>query len=242
MEEISGHGVRAVVDGVKVAVGNLRLMEQENTLPAEQEYPVGTIVHLSADGVYGGYVVISDQLKSDAKEAVRGLKASGVKKIVMLTGDLQAVGDAIGRELQVDEVRAELLPGDKVDEVERLLSEKSEKGKLVFVGDGINDAPVLSRADIGIAMGGLGSDAAIEAADIVIMDDKPSKIADAIAISRKTLRIVHQNIVFALGIKALVMILALFNIATMWMGVFADVGVAFIAILNAMRALHVDKK
>ena len=242
VEEISGHGVRAVVDGVKVAVGNLRLMEQENTLPAEQEYPVGTIVHLSADGVYGGYVVISDQLKSDAKEAVKGLKASGVKKIVMLTGDLKSVGDAIGKELQVDEVRAELLPGDKVDEVERLLSEKSEKGRLVFVGDGINDAPVLSRADIGIAMGGLGSDAAIEAADIVIMDDQPSKIADAIAISRKTLRIVYQNIVFALGIKGLVMILAFFGYATMWMGVFADVGVAFIAILNAMRALNVDKK
>ena len=160
----------------------------------------------------------------------------------MLTGDLKSVGDAIGKELQVDEVRAELLPGDKVDEVERLLSEKSEKGRLVFVGDGINDAPVLSRADIGIAMGGLGSDAAIEAADIVIMDDKPSKIADAIAISRKTLRIVYQNIVFALGIKGLVMILAFFGYATMWMGVFADVGVAFIAILNAMRALNVDKK
>ena len=242
VEEISGHGVRAVVDGVKVAVGNLRLMEQENTLPAEQEYPVGTIVHLAADGVYGGYVVISDQLKPDAKEAIQGLKASGVKKIVMLTGDLKSVGDAIGKELQVDEVCAELLPGDKVDEVERLLSEKSEKGRLVFVGDGINDAPVLSRADIGIAMGGLGSDAAIEAADIVIMDDKPSRIADAIAISRKTLRIVYQNIVFALGIKGLVMILAFFGYATMWMGVFADVGVAFIAILNAMRALNVDKK
>lgn len=242
VEELSGHGVCAVVEGIRVVAGNLRLMEQQGISLPEQEYPNGTIVHLAADGVYGGYIVISDQLKPDAKEAVQRLKESGVKKIVMLTGDLKPVGEAIGRELQVDEVCAELLPAGKVEQVERLLGQKSAKGRLAFVGDGINDAPVLSRADIGIAMGGLGSDAAIEAADIVIMDDKPSRIADAIAISRKTLRIVHQNIVFALAVKAIVMIMGAFGVATMWEAVFADVGVAVIAILNAMRALNTDKK
>lgn len=242
VEEISGHGIRAVVENVPVAVGNLRLMDLEGISLSEQKYPIGTIVHLAVDGVYGGYIVIADQLKPDSREAVRRLKLSGIKKVVMLTGDLQTVGDIIGKELQVDEVCAELLPADKVEQVERLMKQKSAKGRLAFVGDGINDAPVLSRADIGIAMGGLGSDAAIEAADIVIMDDKPSRIADAIAISRKTLRIVYQNIVFALGVKGLVMIMGAFGVATMWEAVFADVGVAFIAILNAMRALNTDRK
>lgn len=242
VEEISGHGIRAVVENAPVAVGNLRLIDLEGISLSEQKYPIGTIVHLAVDGVYGGYIVIADQLKPDAREAVRRLKLSGIKKVVMLTGDLQTVGDIIGKELQVDEVCAELLPADKVEQVERLMKQKSAKGRLAFVGDGINDAPVLSRADIGIAMGGLGSDAAIEAADIVIMDDKPSRIADAIAISRKTLRIVYQNIVFALGVKGLVMIMGAFGVATMWEAVFADVGVAFIAILNAMRALNTNRK
>ena len=237
VEEISGHGVCASIQGRRVCVGNARLMERENVkwLPCELS---GTIVHVTVDGFYAGHIVISDRVKPDAAAAIADLKASGVKKTVMLTGDSAAVAAAVAKELGIDEVHAELLPGDKVALTETLL--KEAVGKLAFVGDGINDAPVLSRADIGIAMGAMGADAAIEAADIVLMDDKPSKIATAMRISRKTLRIVKQNIVFALGIKALVLILGAFGQANMWEAVFADVGVAFIAILNATRALHVN--
>ena len=239
VEEISGHGVKAVINGVQVAAGNRRLMESIGVkVPLVKS--TGTVVYLAVGGKYSGYILISDQLKPDAREAIRRLKTEGrVKKTVMLTGDLKPVGEAIGKELGIDEVFTELLPVGKVEKVESLLKQKSSKGVLAFVGDGVNDAPVLTRADIGIAMGGLGSDAAIEAADIVIMDDKPSRIADAMAISRKTIRIVYQNIVFALAVKALVLILGAFGIATMWEAVFADVGVAVIAILNAMRALNV---
>ena len=239
VEEIAGHGVCATVDGRKVCVGNSRLMERQsvNFLPCELP---GTIVHVTIDGFYAGHIVISDLPKADARQAVEALKRSGVKKTVMLTGDTEAVARAVAGELGIDEYHAELLPADKVAWTEKLLAAKSEKGKLAFVGDGINDAPVLTRADIGIAMGALGSDAAIEAADIVLMDDKPSKIATAIRISRKTLRIVHQNIWFALLVKFAVLILGAFGRASMWAAVFADVGVAFLAILNATRALHVD--
>nr|WP_326184143.1 heavy metal translocating P-type ATPase [uncultured Oscillibacter sp.] len=240
VEEIAGHGVCAKVDGKAVAVGNSRLMERQsvNWLPCELP---GTIVHVTVDGFYAGHIVISDLPKEDARAAIADLKASGVKKTVMLTGDTDAVARAVAAELGVDEYHAELLPADKVDLTEKLLAEKSPNGKVAFVGDGINDAPVLSRVDIGIAMGALGSDAAIEAADIVLMDDKPSKIATAMRISRKTLRIVNQNIWFALMVKFGVMILGAFNMATMWEAVFADVGVAFIAILNATRCLRVDE-
>ena len=240
VEEIAGHGVCAKVDGKAVAVGNSRLMERQsvNWLPCELP---GTIVHVTVDGFYAGHIVISDLPKEDAKAAIADLKASGVKKTVMLTGDADAVAKAVAAELGVDEYHAELLPADKVDLTEKLLAEKSQSGKVAFVGDGINDAPVLSRVDIGIAMGALGSDAAIEAADIVLMDDKPSKIATAMRISRKTLRIVHQNIWFALLVKFGVMALGAFGKATMWEAVFADVGVAFLAILNATRCLHVDE-
>ena len=240
VEEIAGHGVRATVDGKAVAVGNSRLMERQsvNWLPCELP---GTIVHVTVDGFYAGHIVISDLPKEDAKAAIADLKASGVKKTVMLTGDTDAVAASVAAELGVDEYHAQLLPADKVDLTEKLLAEKSSKGKVAFVGDGINDAPVLSRVDIGIAMGALGSDAAIEAADIVLMDDKPSKIATAMRISRKTLRIVHQNIWFALLVKFGVMALGAFGKATMWEAVFADVGVAFLAILNATRCLHVDE-
>lgn len=237
VEEISGHGVRAKVDGHEVCAGNGKWMDQIGA-KWHNCHKVGTVVHVAVDGVYAGHIVISDQVKPDAAWAVRALKRSGVKKTVMLTGDAKAVGEAVAREIGIDEVHTELLPGDKVDQVERLLKEKSEKGKLAFVGDGINDAPVLSRADIGIAMGGLGSDAAIEAADVVLMDDKPSKLAAAMQISRKTLRIVRQNIVFALGIKLLFLALGAFGLANMWEAVFADVGVSVIAILNASRALR----
>ena len=240
VEEIAGHGVCAKVDGKAVAVGNSRLMERQNVNWLPCELP-GSIVHVTVDGFYAGHIVISDLPKEDAKAAIADLKASGVKKTVMLTGDTDAVAKAVAAELGVDEYHAELLPADKVDLTEKLLAEKSQMGKVAFVGDGINDAPVLSRVDIGIAMGALGSDAAIEAADIVLMDDKPSKIATAMRISRKTLRIVNQNIWFALIVKFAVMILGAFNKATMWEAVFADVGVAFIAILNATRCLHVDE-
>lgn len=238
VEEISGHGVRAKIDGRQVCVGNARLMEREHVkwLPCEL---AGTIVHVTVDGFYAGHIVISDKVKPDAAAAIADLKASGVKKTVILTGDAKEVAAAVAQELGVDEFYAELLPADKVDITERLLKETG--GKLAFVGDGINDAPVLTRADIGIAMGAMGADAAIEAADVVLMDDQPSKIATAMRISRKTLRIVHQNIWFALGVKALVLVLGAFGIANMWSAVFADVGVAFIAILNAMRALRVDE-
>ena len=240
VEEISGRGVRAQVDGKTVCAGNDKLME-EIGVSWHPCHHVGTTVHVAVEGQYIGHIVISDQVKPDAKEAIAALKAQGVKKTVMLTGDAKAVGESVARDLGLDEAYTQLLPGDKVERVEALLSETSPKGKLAFVGDGINDAPVLSRADIGIAMGALGSDAAIEAADIVLMDDKPSKIATAMRISRKTLRIVHQNIWFALGVKGAVLLLGAFGIASMWAAVFADVGVAFLAILNASRCLRVKE-
>ena len=235
-KEISGHGVSAVVDGHEVAAGNVKLMKQMN-IQAAVPTSVGTEIHVAVDGKYAGYILISDVVKPNAKEAISGLKAAGVEKIVMLTGDAKKVADAVGSELGVDEVRSELLPGDKVDEVEKLIAAKGEKEKLAFVGDGINDAPVLSRADIGIAMGALGSDAAIEAADIVLMDDDPAKIATAMKISKKTLRIVHQNIVFALVIKFACLALGAVGFVNMWWAIFADVGVMILAVLNATRAL-----
>ena len=240
VEEIAGHGVCAKVDGRTVCVGNSRLMERQNVNWLPCELP-GTIVHVTVDGFYAGHIVISDLPKEDAKAAIADLKASGVKRTVMLTGDAEAVAKSVAAELGVDEYHAELLPADKVDQTEKILSAKSAGSKVAFVGDGINDAPVLSRVDIGIAMGALGSDAAIEAADIVLMDDKPSKIATAMRISRKTLRIVRQNIWFALGVKFAVLLLGAFGVATMWEAVFADVGVAFIAILNATRCLRVEE-
>ncbi len=235
-KEISGHGVSAVVDGHEVAAGNVKLMKKMN-IEAAVPASVGTEIHVAVDGKYAGYILISDVVKPNAKEAISGLKAAGVEKVVMLTGDARKVADAVGRELGVDEVRSELLPGDKVDEVEKLIAAKGEKEKLAFVGDGINDAPVLSRADIGIAMGALGSDAAIEAADIVLMDDDPAKIATAMKISKKTLRIVHQNIVFALVIKFACLALGAVGFVNMWWAIFADVGVMILAVLNATRAL-----
>ena len=240
VEELSGRGVRAEIDGHTVCAGNDKLMKEAG-VPWHPCHRIGTTVHVSLDGEYVGHIVISDELKPDAAEAIAELKRRGVRKTVMLTGDAKAVGESVAKELGIDEVHAQLLPGDKVDRVEALLKEKSPRGKLAFVGDGINDAPVLSRADIGIAMGAFGSDAAIEAADIVLMDDKPSKIAVAMSIAKKTLRIVHQNIVFALGVKALVLLLGAAGMANMWEAVFADVGVSFIAILNASRALKTDK-
>ena len=239
-EELSGRGIRAVVDGRTVLAGNGKLMAEAGVAcpPCEQ---AGTMVYVAADGRYLGHIVISDQLKDDAAETIAGLKAQGVRKTVMLTGDRREVGEAVGRELGLDEVHAELLPGDKVELVERLLQKKPAGGKLAYVGDGINDAPVLSRADIGIAMGALGSDAAIEAADVVLMDDKPSKLVLAMQISKKTNRIVRQNIVFALAVKAAVLLLGVFSRASLWEAVFADVGVLVIAICNATRALHTGK-
>ena len=241
VEELSGRGVRAQVDGKTVCAGNDKLMEDIG-VKWHPCHHVGTTVHVAVEGKYIGHIVISDEVKPDAKEAIAALKAQGVKKTVMLTGDAKAVGESVAKDLGLDEAYTQLLPGDKVDRVEALLSEKSPKGKLAFMGDGINDAPVLSRADIGIAMGALGSDAAIEAADIVLMDDKPSKIAKAMEISQRTLRIVRQNIVFALAVKLLVLALTPFGIANMWEAVFADVGVMVIAILNASRALQAGKK
>ena len=238
VEEIAGHGVRARIDGRGVCVGNSRLMERESVKWLPCELP-GTIVHVTVDGFYAGHIVISDQVKPDAKAAIAGLKAGGVRRTVMLTGDAEAVAKDVAAALGVDEYHAELLPADKVRWTEQLLAQKPAGSYLAFVGDGINDAPVLTRADIGIAMGALGSDAAIEAADIVLMDDKPSKIATAMHISRKTLRIVRENIAFALGVKFLVLALGALGVATMWEAVFADVGVAFLAILNSTRALRV---
>ncbi len=236
VEEIAGHGVKATVDGRRVAAGNDKLMESIG-VKWHPCHRVGTTVHVAVDGVYAGHIVISDEVKEDAAQAIADLKAMGVRKTVMLTGDAKAVGEDVAARLGLDEVHTQLLPADKVDRVEALLNEKTGKGKLAFVGDGINDAPVLSRADLGIAMGGLGSDAAIEAADIVLMDDKPSKIAAAIRVAKKTLGIVRQNIVFALAVKLLVLALGATGHANMWEAVFADVGVSVIAILNAMRAL-----
>ena len=240
VEELSGRGVRATVDGRQICAGNDKLMEDIG-VSWHPCHRVGTTVHVASDGVYLGHIVISDEVKPDAKEAITALKACGVRRTVMLTGDAKAVGESVAQELGLDEVHTQLLPADKVTRVEALLGEVSPKGALAFVGDGINDAPVLSRADIGIAMGGLGSDAAIEAADIVLMDDKPSKLADAIRIARRTLAIVHQNIVFALAVKFLVLALSAAGAANMWEAVFADVGVSVIAILNAMRALKTVK-
>lgn len=237
-KEIAGHGVQAVVDGKTVLAGNQKLMDQFHIPFEDACHHVGTIIHVAVDGVYMGHIVISDQVKEGAKETLRDLKAAGMRKTVMLTGDSQAVGQAVARQLGLDEVHAELLPGDKVDQVERLLQSKRPKEQLVFVGDGINDAPVLSRADIGVAMGAMGSDAAIEAADIVLMDDDLKKLPVAVRIARKTLRIVRENIVFALAVKFLVLILSALGKANMWWAVFADVGVSVIAILNSMRMLN----
>lgn len=238
--ELAGFGISSVLDGKELLVGNEKLMKERgiNYIPCDE---VGTVVYVARDKQYAGAVLITDELKPDAKECVQGLHKMGVRSVVMLTGDHEKVAKKVAEEVGVDRYVAELLPGDKVDEVERLFQAKSEKGKLAFVGDGINDAPVLARADIGIAMGGLGSDAAIEAADIVIMTDAPSKIAQAIRISKKTLTIVKQNIIFAIVVKVLVLVLAALGVATMWAAVFADVGVAVLAILNAMRAMRVEE-
>ena len=238
VREEGGHGVRAVVDERVVLVGNDKLMREEGIAYHDCEL-TGTILHVSIDGQYAGHIIIADVVKEDAAECIKRLHAAGVRKTVMLTGDRAEVAKAVAEKLGLDEYHGKLLPEDKVNQVERLLGETSEKGKLAFVGDGINDAPVLTRADIGIAMGAMGSDAAIEAADIVLMDDKPSKIASAIRIARKTMRIVWQNIVFALGVKFAVLVLAAVGLATMWLAVFADVGVAILAILNAMRCMRV---
>lgn len=240
VRELSGNGVIAEVDGREVTVGNAKLMKKLGIAFRECSH-VGTVVHVGIDGVYAGHILISDQLKPHAKEAVRALKRAGVRKTVMLTGDAANIASRVAEELGIGEVYSELLPADKVLKVEKLLGQKGPKEKLAFVGDGINDAPVLSRADIGIAMGALGSDAAIEAADIVLMDDDPLKIAKAIRISRKCIRIVYENIYFAIGIKLLCLVLGALGIANMWFAIFADVGVMVIAVLNAIRALFVRK-
>ena len=238
IEEISGNGVIAKVDGVSVAAGNTKLMNRLG-IAYQDCHHVGTVVHMAIDGKYAGHILISDIIKPHAKEAIAELKKAGISKTVMLTGDSKRVADQVAEELGIQEVYSELLPADKVSRVEELLNQKSEKAKLAFVGDGINDAPVLSRADIGIAMGALGSDAAIEAADIVLMDDDPLKISKAIKIARKCIRIVYENIYFAIGIKVLCLILGALGIANMWMAIFADVGVMILAVLNAIRTLFV---
>ncbi len=239
VEEISGHGVSAVVENIKVLAGNDKLMEKFK-IPYNRETPEGTIVHIAADGEYAGYIMIADQVKDDASEAVSVLKKHNIKDIVMLTGDSETAGINTAAELGIDRVYSELLPADKVEKVEELISQKSEKGTLMFVGDGINDAPVLARADVGVAMGALGSDAAIEAADVVIMTDELSKIASAIEISKNTLKIAYQNIIFAISVKVIILILSTFGLTSLWAAVFADVGVTFIAVLNAMRALRLN--
>ena len=240
IEEISGNGVIAKVDGISVAAGNTKLMDRLG-IAYQDCHHIGTVVHMAIDGKYAGHILISDIIKPHAKEAIAELKKAGISKTVMLTGDSKRVADQVAEELGIQEVYSELLPADKVSRVEELLNQKSEKAKLAFVGDGINDAPVLSRADIGIAMGALGSDAAIEAADIVLMDDDPLKISKAIKIARKCIRIVYENIYFAIGIKVLCLILGAIGIANMWMAIFADVGVMIIAVLNAIRVLFVKK-
>ena len=240
IQELSGHGVTAVVDGHPVAAGNSKLMEQLG-IPYHDCHSVGTIIHMAVDGQYAGHIVISDVVKPHAREAVEALHKAGVEKTVMLTGDAKKAADAVAAELGVDEVHSELLPGDKVDKVESLLAQQSGKAKLAFVGDGVNDAPVLGRADIGIAMGAMGSDAAIEAADIVLMDDEPLQIAKAIRISRKCIGIVYENIVFALAVKFACLVLVAIGLADMWAAIFADVGVMVLAVLNAIRALRVKK-
>ena len=243
VQEIAGQGITAEVAGHKVSVGNTKLMD---TVGAQWHdcHHVGTIIHVSIDGVYAGHIVINDKVKADSAEAIRQLKALGVSKTVMLTGDRHEVGEHVARQLGIDEYHTELLPADKVEKVERLLHPsniKHQSSYLAFVGDGINDAPVLARADVGIAMGGLGSDAAIEAADVVLMTDEPTKIAAAVRIARRTLGIARQNVIFAIGVKLAVLVLATFGLATMWLAVFADVGVTVLAVLNAMRALRVSK-
>ncbi|HHX11291.1 MAG TPA: cadmium-translocating P-type ATPase [Clostridiales bacterium] len=237
-DELPGHGVEAIIDGKQILAGNSKLMDRME-IPYKSEELAGTTVYVAVDGKYVGSILIADEIKSDSLEAIEGLREAGITNTVMLTGDNEKVGMAVAKELGISKVYTELLPADKVDKIEKLFNEKSDKGKLAFVGDGINDAPVLARADVGIAMGGLGSDAAIEAADIVIMDDKPSKIATAIKIAKKTLGIAYQNIVFAIGVKVIVLILSGFGYATMWAAVFADVGVTVIAIFNSFRALNV---
>ena len=239
LHETSGNGIVAIVDDHEVAVGNDKLMKKQG-IDYIDCHSIGTIIHIAIDGVYQGHIVIADRIKSTAKQAITALKHAGINHTVMLTGDNQKVGQSVAQDLGVDEVYCELLPGDKVDKVELLLS-RENNGKLAFVGDGINDAPVLRRADIGIAMGAMGSDAAIEAADIVLMDDDPLKISKAIRISRKTLRIVYENIIFAIGIKVICLLLGAFGIANMWLAIFADVGVMILAVLNAIRALFVSK-
>ena len=240
VEEISGHGIIAKVDGIDVAAGNYKLMKKLRLSYADSD-KVGTIVQVAVNGKYEGYILISDRIKATAKEAIHALKKAGIERTIMLTGDSKTVADSVAKELGIDEVYSELLPSDKVAKVEELLAKKSRKSKLAFVGDGINDAPVLSRADIGIAMGAMGSDAAIEAADIVLMDDDPVKISKAIKISRKCLRIVYENTYFAIGIKLICLLLGAVGIANMWLAIFADVGVMVIAVLNAIRALFVHK-
>ena len=240
VQEISGNGVMAKVDGISVSVGNAKLMDRVG-VSYEECTGIGTVVHVAVDGRYAGHILISDLLKPGAKNAITDLKKAGIRKIVMLTGDMKNVADEVAKELSIDKVYSELLPADKVSKVEELLEQKTTKENLVFVGDGINDAPVLSRADVGIAMGALGSDAAIEAADIVLMDDDPQKIAKAIKISRKCIRIVYENIYFAIGIKLLFLLLSAVGLAGMWAAIFADVGVMVLAVLNAIRALYVKK-
>lgn len=240
IEEIAGHGVKAVINDKVVLAGNTKLMKLKD-ISYEETSSVGTVVHIAIDGAYAGYIVIADEIKADSRQAILDLKAAGVKQTVMLTGDADAVGKKVAAQLNLDKAYTELLPADKVTQLEKLMKQKSEKAMLAFVGDGINDAPVLARADVGIAMGGLGSDAAIEAADVVIMTDEPSKIATVMKISRKTLRIVKQNIVFALFVKGVVLVLGAVGLANMWGAVFADVGVSIIAILNAVRALNVTE-
>ncbi len=236
VEEISGHGVSAVVEDIEVLAGNDKLMEKFN-IPYNRETHEGTVVHIATDGEYAGFIQISDEVKDDASKAIKALKELNIKDIVMLTGDSESAGINTAKELGIDKVYTRLLPADKVEKVEELIYLRSEKGALMFVGDGINDAPVLARADVGVAMGGLGSDAAIEAADVVIMTDEPSKIASAIKISKNTLKIAYQNIIFAISVKVIILILSTFGLTSLWAAVFADVGVTFVAVLNAMRAL-----
>ena len=240
IEELSGRGIHAVIDGKSVYVGNGVLMQSVG-VDFHECKTVGTTVHIAVDGLYAGHIVIADTVKPDAKSAVEQLKASGIRKTVMLTGDSDTVGQAVAKELGMDEAYTQLMPDDKVEKTEKLLAEKNTKSTLAFVGDGINDAPVLARADVGIAMGALGSDAAIEAADVVLMDDKPAKLVTAVKISRKTMRIVRQNIVFALSVKAVVLLLSAFGLASMWVAVFADVGVMILAVCNAVRAMRWKK-
>lgn len=240
-EEISGHGIRVTAAGQEILAGNDKLMKLEN-IAFEENTEIGTKVYVAVDGTFAGSIVITDEIKPDSRQAIAGLKAKGVRKIVMLTGDNAQIGEAIAKELKLDEVYAQLLPHQKVEQLEVLDREKPAGGKLAFVGDGINDAPVLARADIGIAMGGLGSDAAIEAADVVLMTDEPSKLVHAITVARRTKRIVWQNIILALGVKGLFLVLGALGFATMWEAVFADVGVSLIAILNAMRVLKTPEQ